>query len=165
MSQEGGRVRYRKEWIQGLSCEAISVLAVRDNADPQELNLPHSPRTVIVPSGSGVPDTVHMLYSTTTSAILRIDPTSKPPLSVTDLPNTPLPTASGSQARDTAAPTTTTTAETSTAGGLGGAFSGLGGYVGLGGKAAVPVGTRTFGGEVLLGRQGKPGADTARKDN
>lgn len=125
-----------------------------DKADQKELNLPHSPRTVIIPSGSGVPDTVHMLYSTTTSAILRIDATSKQPLTVIDLPNTPLPTASGSQARDTAAPTGTTAAESSTAGGIGGAFSGLGGYVGLGGKAAAPVGTRTFGGEVLLGRQG-----------
>lgn len=96
-----------------------------------------------------------MLYSTTTSAILRIDTTSKQPLTVTDLPNAPLPTSSGPQARDTAAPASSTNAESSTAGGLGGAFSGLGGYVGLGGKAAVPVGTRTFGGEVLLGRQGE----------
>ena len=95
-----------------------------------------------------------MLYSATTSAILRIDAASKPPLTATDLPNTPLPAASGSQTRDTAAPSATAAAESSTAGGLGGAFSGLGGYVGLGGKAAVPVGTRTFGGEVLLGRQG-----------
>jgi hypothetical protein len=41
--------------------------------------------------------------------------------------------------------------------GMGGmsALSGLGGYVGLGGKgAAVPVGTRTVGGEVLLAREG-----------
>ena len=97
-----------------------------------------------------------MMYSTTTSAILRMDLGSKQPLSVADLPNTPLPASSGSQSRDTAAPAAAVSAETSTAGGLGGAFSGLGGYVGLGGKAAVPVGTRTFGGEVLLGRQGKP---------
>jgi hypothetical protein len=34
------------------------------------------------------------------------------------------------------------------------ALSGLGGYVGLGGKAAVPIGTRTVGGEVLLARDG-----------
>lgn len=125
----------------------------------QELALPHSPRTVIIPSGSGVPDTVHMLYSPTTSAILRIDTSSNPPLSVTDLPNTPLPPPSGAQAREPVASSSTAPAEvaasTSTTGGLGGAFSGLGGYVGLGGKAAVPVGTRTFGGEVLLGRQGE----------
>jgi hypothetical protein len=35
------------------------------------------------------------------------------------------------------------------------ALSGLGGYVGLGGKAAVPVGTATVGGEVLLAREGE----------
>jgi hypothetical protein len=39
--------------------------------------------------------------------------------------------------------------------GVGGALSGLGGYVGLGTRATVPVGTRTFGGEVLIARQGK----------
>lgn len=36
-----------------------------------------------------------------------------------------------------------------------GALTGLGGYVGLGGKAAVPVGTRTVGGEVIIVREGK----------
>lgn len=35
-----------------------------------------------------------------------------------------------------------------------GALTGLGGYVGLGGKAAVPVGTRTVGGEVVIVREG-----------
>lgn len=98
-----------------------------------------------------------MLYSPTASAMLRIDTAAKPPLSITDLPNTALPVASSSQSRDTAAASTSQPAEGSTAvSGLGGAFSGLGGYVGLGGKSALPVGTRTFGGEVLLSRQGGP---------
>lgn len=33
-------------------------------------------------------------------------------------------------------------------------LTGLGGYVGLGGKAAIPVGTSTVNGEVLLTRDG-----------
>lgn len=128
-------------------------------AELQELALPHSPRSVILPSGSGVPNTVHMLYSPTTSAILRIDLDSKTPLTVTDLPNTPLPPPHGSTSKDLASASTSTQPDTNVpaaaTGGLGGALSGLGGYVGLGGKAAVPVGTRTFGGEVLIGRQGE----------
>ena len=35
-----------------------------------------------------------------------------------------------------------------------GALTGLGGYVGLGGKASIPVGTRTVGGEVAIVRDG-----------
>lgn len=130
--------------------------------DGLELALAHSPRTVIIQSsGSNMPDTVHLLYSPTTSAILHVDPASNPkqPLSVVDLPNTPLP-------QPTAGPSGTSkengagqVAGQDTAGsgmglGVGGALSGLGGYVGLGAKATLPVGTGTFGGEVLLGRQG-----------
>lgn len=36
-----------------------------------------------------------------------------------------------------------------------GALTGLGGYVGLGGKAVVPAGTRTSGSEVVLARDGE----------
>ena len=132
--------------------------------DGFELALAHSPRTIIIQgSCTSIPDTVHLLYSPTTSAILHIDPSSssKQPLSVIDLPNTPLPqpvagpsgtskeNGSGQAAgQDTAGPSGMVS-------GVGGALSGLGGYVGLGAKATLPVGTKTFGGEVLLGRQGE----------
>jgi len=36
-----------------------------------------------------------------------------------------------------------------------GALTGLGGYVGLGGKAVIPAGTRTVGGEVVMAREGE----------
>ena len=128
--------------------------------DGLELALAHSPRTVIIQStGSSMPDTVHLLYSPTTSAILHIDTSSNPkqPLSVVDLPNSPLP-------QPTAGPSGTSkengagqaTGQDGAGSGMGlGALSGLGGYVGLGAKATLPVGTSTFGGEVLLGRQGQ----------
>lgn len=131
--------------------------------DGIELALAHSPRTVIIQSsGSSIPDTVHLLYSTTTSAILHIDPISNPkqPLSVVDLPNNPLPqpTAgpSGTSKENGAGQATGQDGAGSGMGlGVGGALSGLSGYVGLGAKATMPVGTRTFGGEVLVGRQGQ----------
>jgi hypothetical protein len=144
----------------------VYVTGKRGIKDGSELALAHSPRTVIVQSsGSSMPDTVHLLYSPTTSAILHIDPISNPkqPLSVVDLPNNPLP-------QPTAGPSGTSkengagqAAGQETAGsgmglGVGGALSGLGGYVGLGAKATLPVGTSTFGGEVLLGRQGQLGS-------
>lgn len=131
--------------------------------DGLELALAHSPRTVIIQSsGSSMPDAVHLLYSPTTSAILHIDPTAYPkqPLSVVDLPNTPLPqpTAGPSGTSKESGAAQTVGQDTGGSGiglGVGGALSGLGGYVGLGSKATLPVGTSTYGGEVLLGRQGK----------
>lgn len=136
--------------------------------DGLELALAHSPRTVIIQSsGSSMPDTVHLLYSPTTSAILHVDINSNPkqPLSVVDLPNNPLPqpTAgpSGTSKENGAGQAANQDGAGSGMGlGVGGALSGLGGYVGLGAKATLPVGTSTFGGEVLLGRQGQ--SDSAR---
>jgi hypothetical protein len=136
--------------------------------DGLELALAHSPRTVIIQSsGSSMPDTVHLLYSPTTSAVLHIDTASSPkqPLSVVDLPNTPLPqpTAgpSGTSKENGSGQAANQDGTGSGMGlGVGGALSGLGGYVGLGAKATLPVGTSTFGGEVLLGRQGQ--LDSAR---
>lgn len=129
----------------------------------QELALGHSPRTVIIlASGTSCPDAVHLLYSPTTSAILHIEPGSKQPLSVTDVPNNPLPpAASGPSMTSKENASGQATGQESSAGGggmvsgVGGALSGLGGYVGLGARATIPVGTRTFGGEVLIARQGK----------
>ena len=46
------------------------------------------------------------------------------------------------------------------AGGLGIGLGGLGGYVGLGGKTAGPVGVSTSNGEVLLAREGASVGDT-----
>jgi hypothetical protein len=131
--------------------------------DGLELALAHSPRTVIIQSsGTTMPDTVHLLYSPTTSAILHIDPTSNPkvPLSAIDLPNNPLPQPTAgpsgtSKENGSGQATGQDTAGSGMGLGVGGALSGLGGYVGLGAKATLPVGTRTFGGEVLLGRQGQ----------
>jgi hypothetical protein len=128
----------------------------------QELNLAHSPRTVIIQgSSSSVPDAAHLLYTPTTSAILHIDASSKQPLSVADLPNTPLPqpTAGPSGTSKESGSAQVVAQEAAASGGsmvsgMGGAFSGLGGYVGLGAKSTLPVGTRTSGGEVLIGRQG-----------
>ncbi|ORY29789.1 hypothetical protein BCR39DRAFT_588162 [Naematelia encephala] len=132
-----------------------------------ELNLPHSPRQVIFPSApssstsSPMPETVHLLYSPTSSVLLNIIPASTQRLSVSELTSAPPPPphpsqvsttggASGSKADDKAA-------DGGTAGGglsMGmGALQGLGGYVGLGGRAAIPVGTRTVGGEVLISRE------------
>jgi hypothetical protein len=125
----------------------------------QELALGHSPRTVIIPSsGSSCPDSVHLLYSPTTSGILRIDPSSKQPLSVIDLPNNPLPQAASGPSqtsKENGSGQTTGQESGGLASGVGGALSGLGGYVGLGARATAPVGTRTFGGEVLIARQGQ----------
>ncbi len=47
--------------------------------------------------------------------------------------------------------------------GMGGmsALTGLGGYVGLGGKTVVPVGTSMLGGEVLLAKDGETPAPSA----
>jgi hypothetical protein len=132
--------------------------------DGLELALAHSPRTVIIQgSGFNIPETVHLLYSPTTSAILRIDPSlsSKQPLSVVDLPNTPLPQPIAGPSGTSKENGSSQVGGQDTAGtggvvsGVGGALSGLGGYVGLGAKATLPVGTKTFGGEVLLGRQGE----------
>jgi len=131
--------------------------------DGLELALAHSPRSVVIQfSGASMPDTVHLLYSPTTSAILHIDTTSNPkqPLSVADLPNNPLPQPTAGPSGTSKENGAAQSAGQDSAGGgiglgVGGAFSGLGGYVGLGTKATLPVGTSTFGGEVLLGRQGQ----------
>ena len=127
----------------------------------------HSPRTVLLPSpatsNNPLPETVHLLYSPTSSVILHINPSSSQRLSISELSNAAFPPP-----RDNGRPldhthTNTFNAsdnapEKSGVGGLGmgmGALSGLGGYVGLGGKAAIPLGTRTVGGEVVIVRDGE----------
>ncbi|WRT65779.1 uncharacterized protein IL334_002728 [Kwoniella shivajii] len=114
-----------------------------------ESNLPHSPRHIIFPSSpsiSGIPETIHLLFTTQTSVLLHINPSSSANrLNVSDITTSPLP------------PSSSTTMTSEEGGGTGiamgmGALTGLGGYVGLGGKSAVPLGTRTVGGEVLLAR-------------
>ncbi|KAE8540615.1 hypothetical protein D1P53_002978 [Cryptococcus gattii VGV] len=113
-----------------------------------ELPLPHSPRHIIFPSpSSALPESIHLQFTATTSAILHLHPS--PPsarLSISDLTTDPLPPAIAATS-----PSPTGAEEQS---GYGkGALSGLGGYVGLGGKQPTPVGTRTVGGEVLLARE------------
>lgn len=127
----------------------------------QELTLPHSPRAVIFPSSpspsSPLPSLVHLLYSPTSSVILHLNPTSSQRLSVTELVNTSVPPIGGRQA-DVPQPVVGGSGDNAGSSGLGmgmGAFSGLGGYVGLGSRAAVPVGTRTVGGEVIIAREGR----------
>lgn len=123
--------------------------------------MPHSPRTVIFPSPpsptSPLPSLVHLLYSPTSSVILHLNPTSSQRLSVTELANASLPPINGRQV-DAPQPAVGGSGDSVGGSGLGmgmGAFSGLGGYVGLGSKAAVPVGTRTVGGEVVIAREGQ----------
>lgn len=80
---------------------------------------------------------------------------------MTDLPITPPPPVHSSNAKssDVSSGSGVASGEGGSSGsgltkGVGGMMTGLGGYVGLGGKATVPVGTRTVGGEVLLARDG-----------
>lgn len=101
------------------------------------------------------PETVHLLYSPTSSAILSISPTA-PFLSVSDTPNAP-PPPSISAVAGSGDGTGGAGVHESGSGltGMGvGALTGLGGYVGLGSKAAAPVGCSIIDGEVLLGRDG-----------
>lgn len=112
-----------------------------------ELSLPHSPRTVIFPAPfyADLPDTVHLLYSPQSSVLLHISngPAAASRLSVTELPTTGYPpTAGPSDAKP----------GHEAGGGFGSAFTGFGGMLS---KAAIPAGTRTVGGEVLLARDGK----------
>lgn len=126
----------------------------RPFADPCELPLPHSPRHILFPSAPpALPETVHLLFTPTASAILHLHPASpSAPLSLSDLTTDPFPPASPST--DDGPEQQTPGAPASVAYGKG-ALSGLGGYVGLGalGRQQSPVGTRTVGGEVLLARQ------------
>ncbi|WVQ78836.1 hypothetical protein IAT38_000927 [Cryptococcus sp. DSM 104549] len=117
-----------------------------------ELPIPHSPRHIVFPSSpaSALPEAIHLLFTPTTSAILHINPASSANrLSISDLTTEPFPPPSSSSAP---------AAEEGPGSGIAGmamgkgALSGLGGYVGLGAKAAAPVGTKTVGGEVLLAR-------------
>ena len=130
----------------------------------QELTLPHSPRNIIFPSKpmstAPLPDRIFLLYSPTTSAILHVSPTSTTRLSVTDIGTDPFPQPHGATAKahngtDTNSPMAEAEGASGLRMGMGGmSLTGLGGYVGLGAKAAVPLGTRTVGGEVLLDRGG-----------
>ncbi|WWC88076.1 uncharacterized protein L201_002980 [Kwoniella dendrophila CBS 6074] len=117
-----------------------------------ELNLPHSPRHIIFPSTPSLnsvpslPETIHLLFTTQTSVLLHINPTSSANrLNVSDITTAPAP------------PSSSSSLTTEEGGGSGmtmgmGALTGLGGYVGLGTKSAAPLGIRTVGGEVLLAR-------------
>lgn len=109
-----------------------------------ELVLPHSPRTVIFPAPvyADLPGSAHLLYSPQASVILNIH--GGPPaqrLAVTELQATGYPPTRASAA---AAPVVEA-----------GGFSALSGFGGLLRAAAIPVGTRTVGGEVLLVRDGE----------
>ncbi|WVR03742.1 hypothetical protein IAU60_000737 [Kwoniella sp. DSM 27419] len=124
-----------------------------------ELNLPHTPRHIIFPSSASslaappLPETIHLLFTSQTSVLLQMNPGSVATrLAVTDITTAPPPPIAGSAAT-TAQHGEEASGSSSMALGMTGAFSGLGGYVGLGGKAAVPLGTRTVGGEVLLARE------------
>lgn len=133
----------------------------------QELNLPHSPRHIVFPNepssstASPLPKAIHLLYAPTQSILLNIAPAAKPPLSISEISSDSVfpPAGTTSSTGDVSSSLAQGQAQTSTAGalttGVGGALSGLGGYVGLGGKAVVPVGTRIGGGEVLLARDGE----------
>lgn len=126
------------------------------------MTLPHSPRHIVFPpSGSrtpALPESIHLLYSPQSSVILRLDPSTTPHLSIVELPtDPPRPTAdpSSSMAGSSSHVASSSEAGGSVRAGVGGALSGLGGYVGLGGKAVIPVGTGTVGGEVLVARDGE----------
>lgn len=153
----GTKPGFKDAWVR-LSIR--QQLRCHSRLTPQELALPHSPRHLIVPSSSPrspiFPQTCHLLYSATSSAILNISP-SAPYLSVLDVPAAPPPSAISTSSGD---PTSVSSSGSHEGGaglsGMGvGALTGLGGYVGLGGRAAAgPVGCRTVGGEVLVGREG-----------
>lgn len=165
MSEEGRCHWGRQEWPEGLLGELPVILgkSATDRADrEQELTLPHSPRYVVFPpSGSrtpALPESIHLLYSPQSSVILRLDPSASPHLSINELPADPPPPVAGSSS--SAADVGSRAASGSEGGGsvragVGGALSGLGGYVVLGGKAVIPVGTGTVGGEVLVARVGE----------
>ncbi|WWC68549.1 uncharacterized protein I206_102478 [Kwoniella pini CBS 10737] len=113
-----------------------------------ELNLPHSPRTIIFPSppSTGIPETVHLLFTPQTSVLLHINPSSSANrLNVSDTTTFPPPPSSSASLIAEEGGSTGITM------GMG-ALTGLGGYVGLGAKSAAPLGTSTVGGEVLLAR-------------
>lgn len=121
--------------------------AGRTLGEAWELSLPHSPRAVVFPAPcyADLPETVHLLYSPQASVLLHIAGGAAPApsrLSVTELPSSGYPPVAGpSTAR--AGPE---------AGGFGSAFTSFGGMLS---KAAIPAGTRTVGGEVLLAREGE----------
>ncbi|KAL7424682.1 Vacuolar morphogenesis protein 6 [Cryptotrichosporon argae] len=126
----------------------VVVIGAGKGFDAWELALPHSPRHVIFPSPTyaALPDSVHLLFTPTTAAILHIHPTSPAAqrLAVTDLSAAAPPPAKGEAAPATEA------AGSGLSLGVG-AFTGLGGYV-LGKGANAPVGVRTVGGEIVLAR-------------
>ncbi|GMK59883.1 hypothetical protein CspeluHIS016_0901000 [Cutaneotrichosporon spelunceum] len=101
-----------------------------------ELQLPHTPRSVIFPAPvyADLPGAVHLLYSPSSSTLLHIRPgPAAGRLSATDLPANGYPTP-----RDGTRPAV----PESGWGRLGGFMRG----------ASIPVGTRTVGGEVALVR-------------
>ena len=89
--------------------------------------------------------------------ILHLQLSATPHLNVSEVTTAPVPPPT-SAAIPTSGIAASSTGQTEGAGlGIGGgmsALTGLGGYVGLGAKAAAPLGTRTAGGEVLLARDG-----------
>lgn len=110
-----------------------------------ELSLQHSPRHVIFPTPvyADLPSAVHLLYSPHSSVILHIK--SAVPLNqrlaVTELPATGYPV-----------PKSGLTRSASPAESAGWGVGRLGGFMR---SAAIPVGTRTVGGEVVLVRDGE----------
>ena len=138
-----GKGRIKEAWVR-----VLLELSTRVADGNQELSLPHSPRHLIL-SSSQDPRSVFMLYSTTASALLHIDPDSTPHLSVSEVDiahphHAPERTSSSSEGLGVSGTAISMSKGVS-------ALSGLGGYVGLGGKASSPVGTRTVDGEVLIG--------------
>ncbi|XAO26749.1 hypothetical protein I312_105589 [Cryptococcus bacillisporus CA1280] len=119
-------------------------------SDAWELLLPHSPRHIIFPSPApapSLPESIHLQFTSTTSAILHLHPASPSArLSIADLTADPVPPA-------VAAPPPAPTEPDDQSRYGKGALSGLGGYVRLRGKQPAPVGTRTVRGEVLLARE------------
>jgi hypothetical protein len=123
--------------VVGCSKKAVVYGAGARLGEAWELSLQHTPRAVIFPAPvyADLPGAVHLLYSPQASTLLHIKP--GPPaqrLSASDLPMGGYPGPKGGVARP-AAPE-------SGWGRLGGFMRG----------AAIPVGTRTVGGEVALVR-------------
>ena len=83
------------------------------------------------------------MYSSTLTAILRIHPSSAQRLSVTELTDLGVSKSDKNHAQKEADETTSRL-------GIGSTLTGLGGYVGLGGKTIGPVGAALPNGQTLL---------------
>ncbi|WVQ77396.1 hypothetical protein IAR50_007081 [Cryptococcus sp. DSM 104548] len=116
-----------------------------------ELSIPHSPRHIVFPpspSSASLPTPIHLCFTSTTSALLHLNPESPSShLSMTDVTTDKYPLSDVPDAGQK---------EEGAGSGLGmgmGRFTSFGGYVGIGGKNTGPLGAGTVTGEVLLARE------------